>query len=192
MKESSQEKSMDQQVKESFDNLASTDDTIRMSALQAIIELTEDKVDWVYEVWDDLIQRLNHPNSYQRIIAILVLCNLAKSDTQHRLDNSLDHLLAHTKDDKFVTSRKCLQIVWKLAAASPQNQAKVLDHLEKRFRECEPENHSNLLRQDILQSVRCLYDQEKDEGLLIRAGEWLLDEKEEKYRKQYAAILKVN
>jgi hypothetical protein len=163
-----------------------------MNALQTILEITEDQVEWVYDVWDDLLQRLNHPNSYQRTIAILVLCNLAKSDIQHRLDNSLDLLLAHTKDEKFVTSRKCLQNIWKVAAASPQNRVKVLAHLEKRFRECGSETHSNLLRQDILQSVRCLYDQEKDEGLLNRAGEWLLDEKEEKYRKQYAAILKVN
>lgn len=183
---------MDKHVKECFDNLASTDDTIRMNALQTILEITEDQVDWIYEVWDDLFQRLNHQNSYQRTIAILVLCNLAKSDTQHRLDISLDLLLAHTKDEKFVTSRKCLQNIWKVAAASPQNRVNVLDHLEKRFRECGSETHFNLLRQDILQSVRCLYDQEKDEGLLIRAGEWLLDEKEEKYCKQYAAILKVN
>jgi hypothetical protein len=32
------------------------------------------------------------------------------------------------------------------------------------------ETHSNLLRQDIIQSMRCLYDQEKDGQLLIRAG----------------------
>jgi hypothetical protein len=183
---------MDKNVKETFDNLASTDDATRLNALQAILELTEHIVDWVYEVWDDLFQRLNHPNSYQRTIAILVLCNLAKSDTQHRLGSSLDLLLAHTKDDKFVTSRKCLQNAWKVAAASPQNRDKVIDHLEQRFRECASETHFNLLRQDILQSIRFLYDQEKDEGLLIKARELIQAENEEKYRKEYGIILKID
>ena len=183
---------MDLYTQECFDNLASTDDTIRMNALQTMLDITEKPVDWVYAVWDDLLHRLNHPNSYQRTIAILVLCNLAKSDTKNRLGNSLELLLAHTKDEKFVTSRKCLQNIWKVAASSPQYRDKVIDHLEKRFMECASETHSNLLRQDILQSIRSLYDQEKDEQLLTRAGEWLQEEKEEKYRKQYAAILKIN
>lgn len=181
---------MDQYVKIVYDNLASPDDAIRMTALQSILEITEEKVDWVYEVWDDLFERLNHPNSYQRTIAILVLCNLSRSDAQHRLDSSLDRLLAHTKDEKFVTSRKCLQNIWKVAADSPQNRDKVIDHLEKRFRECASETHPNLLRQDILLSFRCLYDQEKDGALLIKANNLIMEEREEKYRKVYASILK--
>jgi hypothetical protein len=183
---------MDQQIKESYDNLASTDDAVRMGALQAVLELTEYKVDWVYEVWDDLFERLNHSNSYQRTIAILVLCNLAKSDAQHRLDSSLDLLLAHTKDDKFITSRQCLQNIWKIAAASPQNRDKVIAHLEKRFSECASEAHFNLLRQDIVQSFRLLYDHEKDPELIIKAQGLIKQESEEKYRKQYATILKLN
>ena len=181
---------MDKYIKEIFDKLASTDDAVRMSALQAILERTEDRVDWVYDVWDDLFERLNHPNSYQRTIAILVLCNLAKSDAGHRLDSSLDLLLAHTKDDKFITSRQCLQNIWKIAVASPQNRDKVIAHLEQRFSECASEAHYNLLRHDIVQSFRRLYDQEKDEGLLIRARDLIQQEKEVKYRKQYEAILK--
>jgi hypothetical protein len=183
---------MDKHIRECFDNLGSTDDTIRFNALQIISEITDDPVDWAYEVWDDLLRRLHHENSYQRTIAILVLCNLAKSDTQHRLDRDLDLLFAHTTDSKFVTSRKCLQNLWKVAAASPQNRDKVLDHLERRFIECASETHSNLLRQDILQSFRCLYDQEKDEELLIRARELIRAEADEKYRKVYTPILKMD
>lgn len=63
-------------------------------------------------------------------------------------------------------------------------------HLEKRFSECTSEAHYNLLRQDIVQSFRRLYDQEKDAGLLIRARDLIQEENEVKYRKQYKAILK--
>jgi hypothetical protein len=91
---------MDRAVKEQFDLLSSTDDTIRMGALQTILKLTDQKVDWIYEVWDELFTKLKSENSFQRSIGIMVICNLAKSDTQDRLNGCLNLLLAHTRDDK--------------------------------------------------------------------------------------------
>jgi hypothetical protein len=181
---------MDRQVKELIDNLGSTDDGIRLSALQTILRLTESQVDWVYDVWDGLFEKLNHENSFQRSIAIMVLCNLAKSDTEDRLADSLDLLLAHTKDDKFITSRQCIQSIWKVATTSKRSREKVLAHLERRFRECVEERHYNLIRQDIIHSLRHLYEEEKDDTLLTRAQELIGEEKEGKYRKKYEAILK--
>jgi hypothetical protein len=183
---------MEADLMESFNNLGSTDDKIRFDALQHILKITEGKVNWVYEVWDDLVNRLDDENSYQRSISIMVLCNLAKSDTQDRLASSLDRLLAHTRDDKFITSRQCIQNIWKVALLGDQTRERVISHLETRFEECSLEKHYNLIRQDILQSMRLLYDSEKDAGLLLKAKDLVLKEKEEKYRKKYELILKVN
>lgn len=180
---------MDKDVRKHIDNLGSSDDKVRLDALQTILRLTDERVEWAYDVWDNLVEKLNNENSYQRSIGILVLCNLAKSDSQHRLENSLGLLLAHTKDDKFITSRQCIQNIWKVAAASKQSRGEVLNHLEKRFRECGAEKHYNLIRQDILQSMRCLYEDEKDDTLITRARELASEEKEGKYRKQYEAVL---
>ncbi len=182
---------MESNVKEYINNLKSTDDKIRLDALQHTLEITERKVDWVYEVWDDLVQRLDDGNSYQRSIAIMVLCNLVKSDSQGRLTGSLDRLLAHTSDEKFITSRQCIQNIWKVALSGGQIREKVVAHLEKRFGGCSQEKHYNLIRQDILQSLRYLYDAEKDAGLLAKAKDLVLQEKEEKYRKIYDHILNV-
>jgi len=181
---------MDKEVKEHIANLDSTNDEIRLKALQTVLALTESRVDWAYEVWDDLFEKLSDENSFQRSIAIMVLCNLAKSDPEDRLHDSLDLLLAHTKDDKFITSRQCIQNIWKVATTSQQTRERVLAHLEKQFRECAEEKHYNLIRQDIMQSIKLLYDHEKDEALLTRAHELLVEEKEQKFRKKYEAILK--
>jgi hypothetical protein len=183
---------VDKAIEECIDNLESTDNKIRLNALQTALKLTEDKVDWVYDVWDKLVGKLDHENSYQRSIAIMLLCNLAKSDTENRLDASLGLLLAHTRDKKFITSRQCIQNVWKVAAASTSRREKVLDHLEERFRECVDEKHYNLIRQDVIQSIKSLYDQERDDTLLARAQALTMAEHEEKYRKKYEAILNVN
>lgn len=181
---------MEKDVANHISNLGSTDDKIRYEALQAILGITEEKVDWVYEVWDDLLRKLDDENSYQRSIAVMVLCNLAESDVENRLEGSLDRLLAHTKDEKFITSRQCIQNIWKVGVANKRTRKRIIEYLEKRFRECADEAHYNLLRLDMIQAIRYLYDAEKDDVLLAEARELLAEEKEEKYRKKYEAALK--
>ena len=181
---------MDEHVKQYFDNLRSTDDKIRMDAFQNVMKLTDHKVVWVYEVWEELFEKLNSENSFQRSIGIIVLCNLAKSDVDDRLISTLDLILAHTKDEKFITSRQCIQNVWKIAVASPRAREKVIDHLEKRFTECLPEKHYNLLRTDIIQSMKYIYDAIKDDLILGKMQVLIREEKEDKYRKNYQAIMR--
>jgi len=180
---------MDKDVKRHFENLVSPDDKTRMTALDTVLNLTDQKVDWVYDVWDDLFEMLNHENSFHRSIAVKVICSLAKSDNEDRLSKSLDILLLHTKDDKFITSRQCIQSVWKVAVASRKSRKKILGHLEKRFRECSEEKHYNLIRTDIIQSIKFIYDTEKDDKLLTLAQTLIDEEKDVGYRKKYEAIL---
>jgi hypothetical protein len=181
---------MNRNIQKHIEDLGSTDDKIRMDALQNLLKVTESKVDWVYEVWDHLLTKLDHENSYQRSIGIMMLCNLAKSDIENRLATSLDHLLAHTKDEKFITSRQCIQNTWKIAAANKSNREKVVKHLEKRFVECVEQKHFNLLRRDIIQSMMSLHKAVKDDGLLTRAKALVAKEQDPKYRKQYEALFK--
>jgi hypothetical protein len=182
---------MDKEVKKYIDDLSSTDDQTRLKALQTLLKMTETPVDWVYEVWDSLLEKLKNENSYQRSIGIMLLCNLAKSDREDRLKLSLDRLLAHTKDEKFITSRQCIQNIWKAAATTRANREEVLKHLEKRFMECEQEKHYNLLRQDMIQSFVMLNQHTEDRKLLARAQTLVEKEQNAKYRKQYEALIKV-
>ncbi|HSL42536.1 MAG TPA: hypothetical protein VK897_03830 [Anaerolineales bacterium] len=181
---------MNKNIKKHVEDLGSTDDKIRLNALQALLTMTKTRVDWVYEVWDHLLEKLEDENSYQRSIGIIMLCNLAKSDTEVRLKSALDRLLVHTRDEKFITSRQCLQNIWKAAATNKANREKILKHLEQRFVECGDEKHYNLLRQDIIQSMVSLDQYEGGNGLLTRAETLIAKEPDEKHRKKYEALLK--
>lgn len=181
---------MNKDIKKHIDELASANDQIRLNALQTLLKLTESKVDWVYDVWDLMLEKLNHENSYQRSIGILLLCNLAKSDTEDRLRSALERLLVHTKDEKFITSRQCIQNIWKTAATNKNNREKVVKHLEKRFVGCADEKHYNLLRQDIIQSLVSLSNLEGHDGLLPNIQMLIAKESDAKNRKKYEALLK--
>ena len=180
---------MNKTIQQHIENLSSTDDKTRLHAFQTVLKITDSSVDWVYEVWDHLLEKLDDENSYQRSIGILLLCNLAKSDQEDRLRSVLDRLLIHTRDEKFITSRQCIQNIWKAAATTRANREKVLKHLEKRYLESTDEKHSNLFRQDIIQSMVLLSKHEKDGALLSKAQVLIAKESDPKYRKQYESIL---
>lgn len=181
---------MHKHIEKHMADLASSDDKVRLDALQTMLKLTEYKVDWIYEVWDRLLEKLDDENSYQRSIGIMMLCNLAKSDTEDRLKTNLDRLLVHTQDEKFITSRQCIRNIWKAAATTKSNREKVVKHLEKRFVECADEKHSNLLRQDMIQSLVLLGKHEKNDGLLLKAQALIASEPDSKNRKKYETLLK--
>jgi hypothetical protein len=66
----------------------------------------------------------------------------------------------------------------------------LVDGLESRYRECTIEKNCTLIRYDILQSLRNVYDQVKDEAIKAKALDLIASEEDLKYRKKYATLWK--
>jgi hypothetical protein len=180
---------MDSTVRFNLDNLSSADEAVRFEAFQALCAVTDWPVEWAGEVWDEFARRLDDDNSYQRTIGVVMLCNLAKSDKNDLMPSTFPSLLSHSHDASFITSRQCLQNLWKVAAAKPSLRDAVVDHLEQRFFESGAEKHANLLRLDVIQSLASLGHATADDSFLDLARRLIAEEPAEKYRKQYEKML---
>jgi hypothetical protein len=181
-------KIMDSTTQAAWANLRAQDGNLRFEALNAMLAATDQRVDWAYEVWDELVETLRHPDNHQRAIAAQLLCNLAKSDPDQRILRDFDALFAVTKDAKFVTARHSLQAIWKVAAAGAQQQQLAVDRLAGRFRDCAVEKNCTLIRYDIIQSLRNLYEQVRDAQVRETALTLIATEDDSKYRKKYASL----
>jgi len=173
-----------------LDNLHSDDRELQNTAFFSVLEITTQPVDWAYEMWDELVQTLSHKDDHQRAIAAQVLCNLAKSDPENKMLQDFDMLLAVTKDERFVTARHCLQSLWKVGVAGKVQQHMVVDGLASRFSECIAEKNSTLIRSDIIQALRNVYDAVQDEEIREKALELIETEEDSKYRKKYERVWK--
>ena len=173
-----------------YDNLYAQDGAVRYAAMTYILDATEQPVDWAYEVWDDLLARLQDKNNHVRAIAAQVLANLAKSDPDRRMLHDFAALLNGTRDEKFVTARHTLQALWKIGVVGPAHQQVVVDGLAQRFNDCAAEKNCTLIRYDIVAGFKQLYDAVKDEGIRDRALALIATEQDEKYRKKYASVWK--
>ena len=183
---------MNKTIRTNLDNLGSEDRELQNKAFFYILETTDKRVDWAYQVWDELVASLTHKDNHRRAIAAQVLCNLAKSDPQNRMLKDFDALLAVTKDERFVTARHCMQAIWKVGAAGKKQQRKLVEGLAGRFKECITEKNCTLIRYDIIEGLRKLYDEIKDEKVREKALELIETEDDIKYRKKYARLWRVS
>jgi hypothetical protein len=181
---------MDTTTQTSLANLRSTDKDAQNQAFYEVLALTDQSVDWAYEVWDEMVADLTHQDNHRRAIAAQVLCNLAKSDPDKRILRDFDALLAVTRDDRFVTARHCMQALWKVGVVGKDQRAYYLEGLELRFNECINEKNCTLIRHDISQSLRNVYDQVHDEAIKAKALALIETETDAKYRKKYATLWK--
>ena len=182
---------MNKTTRTNLDNLWSEDRELQNKAFFYMIEATDKPVDWANDVWDEMVEGLSHKDNHVRAIAAQVLCNLAMSDPSNRMLKDFDALLAVTKDERFVTARHCLQAVWKVGAAGKKQQKILVDGLEGRFKECVTEKNCTLIRYDIIQGLRKLYEEVKDKKIREKALELIETEEDLKYRKKYASLWKV-
>jgi hypothetical protein len=179
---------MNKSIRTNLDNLWSEDRDLQNQAFTYILKATDKPVDWAYEAWDEVVANLHHKDNHNRAIAAQVLCNLAKSDPKGRILKDFDALLAVTRDERFVTARHCMQALWKVGAAGKKQQKRLVDGLAGRFAECATEKNCTLIRYDISQSLRNLYDAVKDEAVREKSLALIETEPDLKYRKKYAGV----
>ncbi len=168
-----------------FDDLWSSDRKAQNAAYSTAMEVTREPVGWAHTVWDDVVENLNSPDNHNRAIAAQVLCNLAASDSTGRVLDNLDNLIEVTRDERFVTARHCLQSLWNIGLAGPKTRDAIVDALQRRYADSPGEKNSTLVRSDIVQSLRRLYDATGDTDIANRARAMVASETDAKYRKKY-------
>lgn len=181
---------MDQRIRTHVEDLRSNDKDRQNSAFQALMKVTAEPVNWAYDIWPEMVANLRDTDNRRRAISSQILCNLAKSDPEQRMLNDLPALIAVTKDEKFVTARHCMQSLWKVGIAGEAHLRMLVQGLAARFEQCEKEKNCTLIRYDILESLRKIYDNTGDEEIRMRALALIETEPDLKYRKKYATLWK--
>ena len=181
---------MDSVTKSYFENLEAKDKDIQLEAFKSILAATKEEVDWAYEVWDELKEWLTDTDNHRRSRAAQFLSGLAISDPEKRMLADFSVLWEVTKDPKFVTARHSLQSIWKVGLAGQEQKEMVLNHIVNRFQNGSNEKHYTLIRFDMIQGLKNLYDVLKDEEIKQIAMDLIETEEDIKYRKKYMSVWK--
>lgn len=181
---------MDHAMQTNFNNLESEDKNLQYEAFMNIIEATKEEVDWAYDVWDELLARLTSPDNHKRSRSAQFLSNLAISDPEKRMLTDFPAVWEVTMDKRTVTARHSLQAIWRVALAGEEQKEMVVNQLLERFETCVDEKSYTLVRFDIIQDLRNLYDEIKEEGIKEIALSLIEKEADPKYQKKYRKVWK--
>ena len=173
-----------QQLKSKIDNE-------RYNALKEMLEITNEKVVWFEKYKSEFINKLKDDNSYQRSIGMMILCNLAKNDSEKREFLGILPLLMELIDDeKFITQRQYLQNIWKVAVVNDEYKKRIAKQLEEEFLKCKHKKHYNLLRIDIISSLTEIMKAGNDDKIRLKISNLIEKEEDTKNRKKLLMIMK--
>ena len=177
---------------ELFADLTNSDDKVRSSAFKEVLAATEEKVEWIYDKLYQLFEMLSSDNSYWRSIGFMLLANLAKSDYENRIRKMMPQLINQLNDEKFITSRQCLQNVYKFGNADASMKTELAEILKNEFyNNTHLKSHANLIKQDIIFSLYNLCIHYKDENILNEIMKLIEEENDLKLKKVLKKIAKL-
>ncbi len=156
-------------------------------ALVGLFGLTDEPVDWAYEVWDRMLADLTHREGHKRAFAAQMLARLAISDPDGRMLEDFPRVAAVMKDEKTVTARHTLQSIWRVGLAGPEQEKMVVAALERRFRECADEKNGTLVRTDVVTALGRLFGATGAGEIEARANALMEAEPDEKSRRKQRA-----
>ncbi|MFP3126554.1 hypothetical protein OH784_28535 [Ectobacillus funiculus] len=102
--------------------------------------------------------------------------------------NDFPKLWEVTQDPKFVTAKHSLRSIWRVDLAGDEQQKLIINNFTDRSINCPDEKNYTLIRYDIIQDLRYLYDEAKREEIKQIALDLIAREEESKHKKKYATI----
>lgn len=169
--------------------LKEKDDRVRYQAFLLLSRRSASSGD-LYPYWETFRGKLKNDNSYQRSLALMLLAENAKWDTQNRMEKTIDEYLELLHDEKPITVRQCIQSLEKIARHKPGLQGRIAERLLALDLTAAPETMRKSILTDILHllfAIRGQFKTDETEGFILKAlsGEVL----DKKSKKQFEALL---
>lgn len=178
---------MKEEIIDCLNNMKSKDRIIRYDAFLKLMDITLNDVYQASDVWDDIILLLEDKSAHIRSATAQALFNLAKSENTNRIFKDFPRIKTVLEDKSFVTSRHSLNALSKVALISDKHLKLVIDYYIERFVSCINEKNRNLIRFDIIKSIKNIYSSNMNDltretvNILINLEEDITLQK--KYRK---------
>lgn len=109
--------------------IQSTEDQIRFNSFKTILIISEHYPEILYPKWSFFETMFSSDNSYFKLIAIQIIANLTKIDTEKRFEKLFDKYFIELNTEKTMIAAHIAGNAGKIAKAKPGLQSKITDIL---------------------------------------------------------------
>ena len=116
-------------LQELLKGIVSKDNTTRSNSFNVLQVISAEKPEILYPQWDYFHNMLMSKNNYHKYIAIYILADLTKVDTENKFENIFEDYYGILAGDKVMTASHVALNSSKIALNKPGLQSKILERL---------------------------------------------------------------
>jgi hypothetical protein len=116
-------------LSELLEGVLSNEDEIRYPSFKTLLTISEEHPEVLYPKWDFFAGLIKSDNSYKKLIALRLIANLTKVDSENKFEKIFDNYYSILDEDKTMTAGHLASNSGKIAKAKPKLQSKITNKL---------------------------------------------------------------
>ena len=116
-------------ISELLEGVLSKKDEIRFNSHNVLMLISKEHPEMIYSKWDFFEDLLSSDNNYQKYIAIYIIANLTKFDTENKFEKIFDKYYSILAGNRTMFAGHLVGNSGKIAKAKPKLQSKITNKL---------------------------------------------------------------
>ncbi len=134
---------------------------------KVIQKLSEDKPEAIYPYWDKFTALLDSENTFIKSIALAIIANLTKVDTEKKFEELFDKYFSFLNDRSMITAANLVSYSGAIAKAKPELESKITDKLVNIDKTHHSQECKNIIKGKAILSFHEYFDQSKDKKVIL-------------------------
>ncbi|MGD9394369.1 MAG: hypothetical protein PVJ81_05410 [Dehalococcoidia bacterium] len=151
-------------ITELLEALKSKDDTERYGSFEVLLHLSEENPHVLYPHWDFLAEMLDAKNAYWKLIAVRLIANLTRADSENKFEKIFDKYY-NLLNDSVIIAGHITANSGKIARAKPELQSEITDRLLNIDKTTQ--KHKDLIKAGAIESFGEYFANSKDKEKII-------------------------
>jgi len=170
--------------------IISKEDQVRYNSFRSLLIISEEHPEVLYPHWDYFSSLLTSENSYHRYIAVYMIANLTRVDTEDEFERISNEYLNLLNDKSVMVAGHLAGNLGKIAKAKPHLQTKITNMLLDIDKAYPRPERRDLIKGSAIESFSEYFEEAKDKKRIIEFVKEQLECKSPKTRKVAKEFLK--
>jgi hypothetical protein len=175
-------------LQELLDGVLSKKDAVRYNSFKALNFLSEKHPEKLYEKWDFFANLMRSDNTHHKYIAIYIIANLTKVDSENRFENLFNAYYDLLGDRSVIPAAHVAVNSGKIALAKPELQAEITNRLLDI--DSTVQRHKDLVKASAIEAFDAYFKESEGKARIIEFVKAQLNCESPKTRKKAKAFLK--
>ncbi len=175
-------------LQELLDGVLSKEDALRYGSFKALNVLSEKHPERLYGKWDFFADLMRSDNTHHKYIAIYIIANLTKVDSEGRFEKLFDAYYGLLGDKSVIPPAHVALNSGKIALAKPHLQAEITNRLLDIDNTVQ--RHKDLVKASTIEAFDAYFEKSKDQAKIVEFVKAQVNCGSPKTRKKAKAFLK--